>query len=65
MRKPSFKMNQFQQGQIQTLAADQLKLVIGSVSAVAQCSTSGDSDPNKSDDCSDSSDSDLDLPKQP
>jgi hypothetical protein len=65
MKKPSFKMDLFKEDQVQTLEADQLKLIVGSYSAEAQCSTSNDSDPNKSDDCSASTDADLDRPSVP
>ena len=59
MKKTKFKIEEFAHAGVQTLGADSLRLIVGASAAVAQCSGSGDTD-GKSDDCSNSNDTDLD-----
>jgi len=44
MKKPNFSLQKFESANIQTLAPEELNFIMGSTAAVAQCSTSGDSD---------------------
>lgn len=65
MKKAKFQLEKFQSDRIETLEADQLKLIVGAKALAAQCSTTGDTD-SKSDGCSDSNDIDNDsTPEQP
>lgn len=58
-------MDTFKSSNIEVLEASQLKLVVGALNSAAQCSTSGDVDQGKSEDCSSSNDTDIDPAPSP